>query len=298
MPSRWKELPPIEFSFTTTAMSVQVFRAITSQNELRKWWAPRIAMSHNRVSQRENRDVFMKIIGLEESKYVRYAWRPEYWGPHIPQTTITITLSDIGVSRESTGDGLLLDISHDGWVEEKEKIEQEKIWELAVESLKHLLDKNPRPWWKEQSSTPDWKQVKLQILKPLIETFKKKDKQRQKNKQIYQGLWSLCSSLNTYGKWYLNLQEESFYFSHHDEKIFQISPKDITLFWQGVKGITKPQLQDIKDRLSVEQDLDSGSGINEKETVLSLSSLRFELWISWCRDLLDVIERSKNVKSS
>ncbi len=295
---RQEELPPIEFSFRTTAIRSKAFRAITSQNELRKWLAPRVAMSHKRISQKENVDIVMKVISMERDECVHYSWRSEDWEPSIPSTILMVTISDMfEVRRQARDDrygkdeeGLVVELIHHGWFDAKEREEQEEIWRLAVKSLEHLLGKkSPMLWWEKHKSTTAWHQVKLQALKPFLEIFKK-----QKKKHIFQGLWALCSSLDEYGKWRLNTEKSSFIFSHKDKRLFQVFEREITFFWMEIGGPSDFYLQDMKDRLAVEQDL--VIDIDQAETSISLEVLQPELWAAWCVDLIKEIERTKGIK--
>ena len=163
-----KQLEPIEFSIALKAMPSRVFRALTSQNELRKWWAPRVVMARNIVSQRSSIDVQMKLVDSRKNHAVRYIWRPENWDVTYPQNTIAFTIHDLGISREDTGEGLHLEIVHDGWVVVDERQQQEKIWQQALKSLKSLIEKKKvSPWWLKQNNQSSLRQVSLQGVKEI-----------------------------------------------------------------------------------------------------------------------------------
>lgn len=286
-----KLLPPIELERSIQARPSQVFRALTSQNELRKWWAPHVAMSRNKVSQKKDQYAYMKLISSKEKEksLVRYIWRPEHWPVHAPTSTITLSISDMGTSRQSGGDGLLLELSHEGWPNEEERNEQEQIWGLALESLQSLLEnKKPLAWWKGRDEIPSWQQVKLQELKQILDSLKKKKDRNRKNKNFHK-LWQICTALDEHGKWYWNEEEQSFQFKCQNQKILNVNGEKIFLFWKQVDFLSPFYLKDVKERLSVEQDFIFSP--EEEETNISIDSLQTELWLAWCLDLLREIKR-------
>ena len=285
-------LPPIELERSVKTRPAQVFRALTSQNELRKWWAPRVAMSRNRVSQKKGQDVYMKLVSSKEKEgaFVRYLWRPEHWPSHAPNTTITITINDLGASRQDTGEGLLIELIHEGWIDEQERSEQEHIWGLALESLQSLLEnKKALAWWKEQNENPAWLRIKLQELKQILDRFKKK-KDKAGKSHIFQKLWQICNTLGPHGTWYWNEEEQSFSFKCQNQQLLRLSEEKIILFWGKMKVLSPFDLKDLKERLSVEQDFIFS--LDEEETALDLISLQIELWLAWCLDLLEKIKQT------
>ncbi len=281
-----RELNPIEISCTFSAMSSQVFRALTSQNELRKWWAPRVVMSRNTISQVKGEDIHVELISSEKNCFVRYAWRPETWDLRLPQTTITYNISDLGALRQNTGDGLLLDVVHDGWLDQKTRDHQEQIWHLALESLKSLLEeKKISPWWKKHNNVSSLCQVNLQNLKLVLEKYKKsKDSSSEKRHKVYQNIWQICNTLDAYGKWYLCEEDESFIFQYENQKLFKVVGEQVTLDWQDLEQLLGLYIEGFKDRLFVEQDIDFES--NQSQISFPVASFRVELWIAWCIDLI------------
>ena len=146
-------LAPIEASLKLTATPAQVYRALTSQNELRKWWAPRVIMSRNLVSQEQDRVSEMRLMQAEKYQLVRYSWREQDWDPATETTTITFRIRDLGASRSRTGEGLMLEMSHDGWEDEAARERQARIWKKALAVLdKILAGKTAKAWWENQEA--------------------------------------------------------------------------------------------------------------------------------------------------
>ena len=282
-------LPPIELECSIRARPTHVFRALTSQNELRKWCAPHVTMSRNKISQKKGQDVYIKLISSKEESFVRYLWRPEHWPAHVQASTITVTINDLGVSRQDTGEGLFIELVHEGWIDEQERSEQEHIWGLALESLQSLLEsKKTLAWWKEQNESPLWRRIKLQELKQTLDQFKKNPDGTGKN-QNFQKLWQICNTLDKYGTWYWNEEERSFSFKCHYQQLLKLSAEEMILFWKNMQTLSPFYLRDLKERLSVEQDFIFP--LEEEETALALRSLQTELWLAWCLDMLQKIEQ-------
>ena len=280
-------LVPIEISIRLKAMPSRVFRALVSQNELRKWWASHVAMSRNKVAQKPGQHVFMQLLNSEEPSFVRYIWRPETWEKNHPESTITLTIHDLGSFRQDTGEGLLLEIIHDGWVNEKEKEEQEKIWNLALESLKSLVEHNKVfLWWEGCNLNTSRKQINLSSLKQIFDSYKKEsyDKIRKRKNQ---NLWKLCCTLEE-GKWFLSEGEEKIIFQCENQDLLQITQNEIILLWDSLNKISYDTKESFVERLEVEQDI--AIQATDENTTLDLDNLQFELWISWCKDLMEKIK--------
>ena len=56
------DIEAIEHELEIMTTPAQVFRVLTSQTELRKWWAPRVIMSRNLVTQLDGKDMEMKAV--------------------------------------------------------------------------------------------------------------------------------------------------------------------------------------------------------------------------------------------
>ena len=284
-------LPPIELEYSINAMPAQLFRALTSQNELRKWWAPHVAMSRNKVAQKKGQNIYMKLVSSKEKEesLVRYLWRPNHWPAEAPATSITIRINNPGNSRQNTGEGVFMELIHEGWISEKERSEQERIWRLAIESLQSLLEnKKALPWWEKEEEAPSWYQIKPQELKQMIDKLKKNDEKDGKNK-AFQNLWQICNALNAEGLWYWSEEELSFNFKCQNQNILRINEEKITLFWRKMDFLPHSHLQSLKERLSVEQDFIFP--LEEEETSLPLETLEGALCLSWCSDLFQSIKQ-------
>ncbi|MCB1172135.1 MAG: SRPBCC domain-containing protein [Leptospiraceae bacterium] len=282
-----KELKAIELSIKLRATPAQVYRALTSQNELRKWWAPKVIMSRNIVAQEEDRLMEMRLIQSEANEMVRYSWRGQEWEKDRPTTVITLQIEDLGASRSNTGEGLRLKVSHDGWTDKDERDYQAGVWKKALQVLKMLLaDKDYRPWWQGVEARGSWRQVKLAILKPVIESIEKKPPIKQ-SKQIIQSAWRLCNQLDAYGNWYIKNDDSEYQLRYENMQIFSATPDGlVTLHWQDIKQLLGPALDDAINRYIVEQDQDVNPG--KTQIQMPIQKLHLDIWIEWCLDILTI----------
>ncbi len=278
------DLEPIEATLCVNATPAQVYRALTSQNELRKWWAPRVIMSRNLVSQEQDRMVEMRLMQSDRNQLVRYSWRGQDWSGDAEPTTITFRISDLGASRHRTGEGLMLEISHDGWTNARERQRQKKIWDRALPVLEGLLSgKKVRPWWGKESGRLTFQQVRLTTLKPFFESIGKRS--------ISRTLWKICSSLDSEGRWYLHDGEEEFEFRSGSCRVFGLDRDGVVkIFWIDLSGALGANLEEFMRRFSVEQEVDVDEDTASTIQTMRVEDVRAELWIRWCSDVLDIIE--------
>lgn len=282
-------LEPIEYTCHWNAMPAQVYRALTSQNELRKWWARQVVISRNKVCQREGIEVEMKLIVRQRNRSVRYSWRPIDWKANTPETVITFSINDLGASRQKTGEGLKLNIVHDGWVDSIERESQEHIWKLALESLKILLETGKEmPWWEhtKKQEIHDTQKINLQELKQYLEkTYKRSETQNLQ--KWHHSIWKICSALSDYGSWYIKKEQDIITLHIQNEKFFTIHKGTLCLHWKELTGLAETYKHDFKSRLSVEQDINID--MEEEESNLNIDSLNSNIWIAWCIDLAKTI---------
>lgn len=280
-----EELEPIESSLKLVATPVQVYRAITSQNELRKWWAPRVIISRNIVCQEEDRIMEMKLMQSEPNHLIRYSWRGNEWDKSTPTTVITFQIVDLGASRNKTGEGLKLVVSHDGWVDAEEREHQQLVWKKALPALRALLSgKKQKPWWEGKEARGSYKQVKLSRLKPIIESIEKIPPIKT-SKKILKIVWKICTSMDKYGNWYLKNDESKYELRVDNMPIFSITTDGyVTLFWGKIKTMLGPNLDDFINRFIVEQDEDVIIGKTQKN--VRVDKLHLDIWIGWCQDFL------------
>ncbi|MCR9140808.1 MAG: SRPBCC domain-containing protein [bacterium] len=273
-----------------TATPAQVFRALTSQNELRKWFAPRVIMSRNLVSQEQDRSSEMRLMQSDKYSLVRYSWREQDWDPEIETTTITYRIRDLGASRSRTGEGLLLEVSHDGWTDSVARDRQAAIWKKALNVLDKLLAGKPaKAWWENQGARGSFQQVRLAALKPLVEQIGPEKKGGRKT--TARALWKICSSVDADGNWYLKDDEQEFEFRCQAVRVFglDLSGK-ITIYWSEMSKALGPNLEDFAHRLAVEQDMDVE--VKKARETIMVQSISVELFIRWCQDILQPLQGS------
>lgn len=279
---------PIEASLKLTATPAQVFRALTSQNELRKWWAPRVIMSRNLVSQEQDRVSEMRLMQTEKYQLVRYSWREQDWDSSVDSTTITYRIVDLGASRSRTGEGLLLEVSHDGWSDQAARDRQAAIWKKALGVLDKLLAGKPaKAWWENQNAKASYQQVRLAALKPLVEQIGPEKKGGRKT--TARALWKICTTVDSTGNWYLKDDEREFEFRVQAVRVFGLDLNGkITIFWSEMSKALGPHLEDFGHRLAVEQDMDVQ--INKDREEIMVQDISVELFMRWCQDILQPLQ--------
>lgn len=287
-----QELKPIKSSLKLVATPAQVFRALTSQNELRKWWAPKVIIARNIVSQEEDRIMEMRLMQSEPNDLVRYSWRGNEWDKMLPNTVITFQIEDLGASRSKTGEGLRLTISHDGWQDAEERDHQELVWKKALPALRALLaGKSKKPWWEGTEARGSYRQVKMAILKPIVESIEKNPPIKT-SKKILQCVWKICTSLDEFGNWYLKNDDSKYELRVENIRIFSITAEGyVSLFWADIKNMLGPNMEDVINRFIVEQDEDVIIGKTQQN--VRADKLHLDIWIQWCQDFLTL---AKNLK--
>ena len=292
------EITPIEFTLKLKTRPSKIFKVLISQNDLRKWWAPHVAMSHSKISQEKNKFVKMQLTQNTTNQLLRYSWRPEAWEADQPNGSITFKITDLSLSREANDDeGIILDIVHDGWQDEDEKNRQQQIWELALKSLRSLIEEDKvELWWNQNIQSENWDQVKIQVIKKFIDEGRKSNQnyKAQVVKIIYQKLWKICNNLDQEGKWFINNEKSDIMFIYQNVKIFRANFEEIFLLWDEIKSSISNYLNNLKERLSVEQDININ--LIESETLLKIQNLQTELWLEWLTDLLNEISKFKKKK--
>ncbi len=277
---------PIEFKLEMMVTPLVVFRAFTSQTELRKWWAPRVIMARNIVSQEEGRDMEMKALVLEEPSLARYSWRALDWGKNVPSTVINIEIHDKGVSRGKTGEGIVIEIIHDGWVSQEERDKQQRIWELSLEGLQaHLTGKPFKPWWESETPSDGYRQISLPIIKQFTDKMEKDVRSRAEKKQASGVIWSICEFLDGQGKWYMKENGNEFELRLGSYRLFSVMKNgNLVMAWRDLEKILGDKLQDFANRMAAEQDLDLHIGKSQDR--LPAASINPGLWGKWCLDII------------
>ncbi|MBX7059097.1 MAG: SRPBCC domain-containing protein [Leptospirales bacterium] len=277
---------PIDAALRVTSTPQQVFRMLTSQNELRRWWAPRVIMSRNQVCQEDDRLVEMKLMQADKNRLVRYSWRGVDWPPEAPPTTITFQINDLGASRRQTGEGLMLEITHDGWSDAGERDRMERIWKNALPTLESLLQgKDVRPWWEADSARGSFKLVRLTSLKSFVEKIEPDNRDRMDRRTISNMIWKVCIGLDGLGSWYLKDNEKEFELRYAGRKVFGVSMFGaLTLHWKELEKLVTVELPDFAQRLAAEQDIDVHP--EKSADKVPASALKPELWIHWVQDLV------------
>lgn len=174
MPKTRHNIIPISLAVKIDSTPALVFRALTSQTELRKWLAPRVITAKNLISFEEEKNIDLRPVQLDKNLMVRYSWRPQDWESQIRETVLTFEIEDLGVSRSKTGEGISLMVTHDGWSDRIERDRQEKLLQSAIACLKGLLEgKRIKPWWDVRKASTGYQQIKLPGLKQFAEKDRK-----------------------------------------------------------------------------------------------------------------------------
>lgn len=279
------ELEAIEYEINATCTPADVFRVLTSQTELRKWWAPRIIMARNLVTQIDGQDMEMKAQAKEKNRMVRYTWKGTAWPDDHPATVITFEIEDTGVRRENAGEGIVLHVTHSGWFDEELRNTQAQIWEQASESLKKLLEEGKAsPWWTDRKQG-DFMSVPLNDLKEFIKKIEEENRAKKEKKIAAKALWKIFQDLDGSGEWYIKDNGTEMEFRARGQRIFgALKNGQIVIGWRDFDPILGRELQDFTDRFSIEQDMDIRVGSNQDR--IPASEILVDLFVRWCKDVI------------
>jgi len=249
-------IPAIELKMQLHAAPAAAYRAVTSQTELRKWFAPRVIMSRNIVSQEHGIDVTMKQLKAAANQMVRYRWTRDV--DPVQDTVITFEISDKGAARSNTGEGITLTVSHDGWTDRAIRDRQAEIWSQAFQSLGALLKgKSFKPWWEESSHKSNVRHLKFPALVAAVDRMEKESKRRSEKKTLWKTIKRIVSNLEGAGEWYFLEEEQEIEF-HVNERRFMTIQKTghITIYWKELEKIAGNHTADFINRLALEQGVD------------------------------------------
>ena len=279
----------IHHSIKINSSPVLLYRAITSQTELRKWWAPRVINSRGIIAYNEGNEIEMRLVQQETNRMVRYSWRPTTWPENFPETTITFIIEDCGVSRNKTGEGVRLLVLHDGWVDENEKIEQEKTWQQALLAIKNYLEgKKFKIWWSTEIDESKFQMIKFPALKQFLDKIDKDNKGKPEKKLASKNIYDLCRNIEEQGQWYMKGESSEVEFRNGERKIFSILKNgNIQFCWRELETLLgKKTFQFLTNRLSLEQNIDIHIGKSQDKIPGHL--LIVESLTQW---LIDVIHQ-------
>jgi hypothetical protein len=288
---RFQELEPIERKLDILASSARAYRAVTSQTELRKWWAPRVIMAKNIISHKPGKDMKMIPVIFRENEFVRYKFYGLDWTDH-PETTIAIEIEEKGVKRKDKGEGITIYIYHEGWINEEYKKEYEEIWDKALNSLKILLlEERVEHWWEKEKRKGEFKSATLQTMKEFLNKMEEETRAKKEKKKASKILWQIFQALDPYGEWYCKDSYTEIEFYARGQKIFGAQKSgQIIMSWRELDPILGRSLQDFADRFSIEQNhLEIHVGQNYER--IPAVDIIPELFIRWC---IDVIQYKQN----
>lgn len=249
-------IPAIDLKLQLHTAPAVAYRAVTSQTELRKWFAPRVIMSRNIISQEHGIDVTMKQLKATANKMVRYRWTRDV--EPVQDTVITIEISDKGAARSNTGEGIILTVSHDGWTDLTLRDRQAEIWQQAIASLNALLKNKPfKPWWLESHQRSNFRHLKFPALLAAVDKMEKESKRRSEKKTLWKTIKKLVNNLEGQGEWYMKEEEQEVEF-HALEKHFLTIQKTghITIYWKELEQLAGNSMADFINRLALEQGVD------------------------------------------
>lgn len=278
---------PIVHTLDVFATPQAVYRAITSQTELRRWWAPRVILSRNLVSQQDGREMEMRPLTQEKDRLIRYLWQPVEREDEALNTVITFEIEDLGVSRDTTGEGIRLHIIHDGWTNREERDQQAKVWKSAVVCLEALLKgEKLEPWWEGSEANDGFRQVNLTAIRKFLQKMEEDAKGKLEKRQSVQNLEQICEELDGVGQWYIKENGNEIELRFKDSRLFNaLKNGTFVILWRELENLVGDRLQDFASRLSIEQDLEIHPGkVHDR---IPASMIQPSLWNAWCRDLIN-----------
>jgi len=284
--NRREELDSIEYSVDAIATPARAFRALTSQTELRKWWAPRVIMSRNVVSHKPGDEAEMVLLTQDKNELLRYSLKGKSWPVDQGETIITFEIEDRGVRRGSTGEGIMVNIYHEGFTKEDLRTEYDQIWKLAAKSLQQLLsDEDPEPWWDNEKWKGDYRPVVLADLKEFLKRMEDETRAKKEKQKASKILWKIFQELDGRGDWYCKENYTEMEFVARGQRIFGSQKAgQLVMSWRELDPILGRSLQDFADRFAIEQDMDIRVGQNYDR--MPASRLNSDLFIRWCNDVI------------
>ncbi|KAB2933221.1 MAG: hypothetical protein F9K24_07695 [Leptonema illini] len=284
--NRREELDPLEFSLQAVTTPARAFRTLTSQTELRKWWAPRVIMSRNIVSHKPGDEVEMILLTQDKNELIRYGLKGRSWPSQQGETIITFEIEDRGVRRGSAGEGIRVNIYHEGWTDPALRAEYEAIWKLAAPALEMLLrDEEPEPWWDNDTWKGEYRPAVLADLKEFLRRMEEETRAKKEKQKASKILWKVFQELDGKGEWYCKENYTEMEFVARGQKIFGAQKAgQLVMSWRELDPILGRNLQDFADRFSIEQDMDIRVGQNYDR--MPASRLNPDLFIRWCNDVI------------
>lgn len=283
---RREELDPLEFSVRAVTTPARAFRALTSQTELRRWWAPRVIMSRNTISHKPGDEVEMVLLTQDKNELIRYSLKGRSWPSSQGETVITFEIEDRGVRRGSAGEGIHVNIYHEGWTDEALRAEYEGIWTLAAPALEKLLrNEEPEPWWDNETWKGDYRPASLTDLKEFLRRMEEETRAKKEKQKASRLLWKIFQELDGKGEWYCKENLTEIEFVARGQRLFGAQKAgQLVMSWRELDPILGRNLQDYADRFSIEQDMDIRVGQNYDR--MPASRLNADLFIRWCLDVI------------
>lgn len=240
----------------------------------------------------EGREVEMKLLHSEKNHIVRYSWRP--LDREEQATIITMEIKDLGVSRRKTGEGIVLEITHDGWKNEEEKDRLEKVWKSALPVLKAILEgKKAKPWWENEKVRTDMRRVKLANLKQVVDEFELPAPKPSRKKTAAPGpsVWKFLQLLDGHGEWYLKDDGSEIELRYGTGRIFSLEKGGILVFsWRDLEKLLGRHLKDYTNRLGMEQEIEVHTGKTQEK--YSFADMDPALFAQWSIDAIQLARDS------
>lgn len=239
------------------------------------------------ISIEDGKDIEMRLLQQETNRLVRYSWRPHEWESDLPETVLTFEIDDLGVSRQETGEGITITITHDGWVEAEPRNRQERLLKAALQGLAELLEKKrAKPWWKQPGAQTGYTKIQLITLKEFCEAIEKENRGKSEKKLGAQNMWKLCQQMDSSGDWAAD-GEEGYLLMQNERRLFGVQRKStVTLYWPELEQLVgKRKLKELANRLALEQDVDVGP--SRKQDVIPGSRVHVDLLVRWFADLIE-----------
>lgn len=284
--NRRQELDPIELSIQVVATPARAFRALTSQTELRKWWAPSVIMSRNIISHKQGEESEMTLLVQDKNELIRYSLKGKSWPATQGETVITVEIEDQGVKRGSVGEGISVNIYHEGFSDENIRSEYENIWKQALPALETLLkDEDPTPWWDNEVWKGEYRPAQLSDLKEFLRRMEEETRAKKEKQKASKTLWKVFQALDGKGEWFCKENYTEIEFACRGQKVFGAQKGgQLVMSWRELDPILGRSLHDFADRFSIEQDMDIRVGQNYDR--MPASQLNPDLFIRWCFDVI------------
>ncbi len=259
----------------------RIYRILSSQHELRKWFMPSVIISKNIILDANKRSIHFQLVKAIPNQMLRYHWRPEDWSTNKGHSSLTYRITDHNHNRNTKDEGIQIDIVHDHWPNQFERDQQGEIWPKMIDGLSALINEDVhKPWWQNLPSNNVEQVLKLRQLRSEILKWCKEAKYSENR-----GFTNLCQRIDRENCWHF-LKDERLTYKFDGKPILSFYPDmKINFHWAAIKQCSNYHFPLMMERLNVEQELSLDSQ-EPDQSLFAMEDFALSLLINWLDDLI------------